>query len=166
MNAHRQARPVRPPRLRTTVPLIVATVVLSSCGGPSPERLQAELGTFPLPSHLVQIQMEASGNSLCLLAECPRASRVYITTRTAEITCGDLRAAIGRWDAADEVKWVEQYEDKDYPCRASAKLGGAFFGLVVFNPDLLLPSQMEKVPFTDRNRLRTAVTLSLDAPAR
>lgn len=122
--------------------------------------------TFPAPSHLVLAQRDVSGNSLCIFESCPSAHRYYVSQRTAEATCSDLMQAVGRWDGAEDVRRVEGYDDEHLPCFLAGTYGGAHLGVSVFDADRLLPTQLEEIPLADRDRYRTAATVSLDATGR
>jgi hypothetical protein len=163
MKPNRRGRPSRRLRFDMLALVVFTAMILPSCGD-SPKKLGDVLDSFPAPSHLVVIQAEESGSSLSIFRDNPKARRYFVTEQPPERTCADVQEAIGRWDTVDEVRWVETYEDEDYPCRASGMYGGASFSMQVLNPDLFTSSEMGRIPPADRDHYRSAVALSLEVP--
>jgi hypothetical protein len=126
------------------------------------DELRAELATFPAPDHLRFVHREEGGISSCIGGDCPWADRYYVSERSVEITCQDVRRAIDRWGVQD-VDW-HIGESELNPCTAGGTGGDRYLSVAVYDADRLLPSIASGIDRSELRRYRSAVSLSLGIP--
>ncbi len=144
-------------RLALQVVLSAAIVALSSCGDPH-SRLGARLATFPAPSHLVFVAQEETGPSSCTPGGgCPQVARYYLSERSLDVTCRDVRSAVDGWDI-QSVDW-----DMDQEVFSACSGSRQGMSVSVFDADKLPILTLAEIDPSEVRRYRSAVLISLTA---
>jgi hypothetical protein len=144
-------------RLALHIVLAAAIVALPSCGDPH-GRLRARLATFPAPTHLALVHQEETGPSSCSPGGgCPTVARYYLSERSLDVTCRDVRSAVDGWDV-QPIEW-----DMD-PEVFNACLGSRQgLSVSVFDADRLPALTSAEIDPSELRRSRSAVLISLMA---
>jgi hypothetical protein len=136
---------------------IAALVALSSCGDPH-SRLRDRLATFPAPSHLVLVAEEDTGPSSCSPGGgCPTVARYYLSERSLDITCRDVRSAVDGWDI-QPVDW--EMDQAVFNACSGSRRG---LSVSIFDADKLPVVTSAEMDRTELRRYPSAVVISLTA---